>query len=710
MADVGYINPEVAKMYGKSYSELTAEEKKILHADSVRRAKLIKEREEDVLRNNRKAFADEAQMEKVLGALYKNCQKQILADVAETIAKVQKAGGDWSYANQSALTRSKGLFEQIAEQINTLGQKEELVFTQGLSGIYTDQFLRELYGLGQVQAVKANFNKLNPTYIKKTLDYPWSGAMFSDRLWNDKETLGKNLRAGLTQSMILGESIPQITERINKNINTSQYNAERLARTETKRVAYVAQSEIWEDNGVTELRYMCANRGNDSRICKICLADNGKVYKKGEEPTLPRHPNCRCTYVPVAKDTFEDNELNELTGSIRGAENYEKWRTAQEKKLKKEETTLNNADKNDNSLLSDFIPAKTLAEAEDFAKMLGVKYPVMKNMSIEVANELNKALLTLPDDVRPVFLGSSAGLEKYWGGKLPRSSKHYYGVTIEIFDGIHLGYEHGVDNITGYMVGMSSSYKSFAKITASKLQSQRLYMEKHAGHKWFFNEVGETTPYHEMGHIYANVKGLPSGFVEDAKKWAEYSKCDMLLNPSEAWAEAWADYYTGRKQAPEYIQVYIANVSSKIRSGATIKSLIAYEKDAIIEEKVEQFKKDLLLGNISTVISPQKQARHMLGTKEYENYIDRMQKARKGTYPSVFNSEYTLLDIQKKVSKHLGTGVIEVNADGSIQEFFDCDEVIGYYWDNKAGRYVETNRVQVKYSSKNIHIIPVKPL
>ena len=142
MAETGYINQEVAKMYGIPYSQLTPEQKRILHADSVRRAKLIKEREQDVLKNNRKAFEDEAKMEKVLGQIYRECQKEILADVAETIAKVQKAGGDWSYANQSALTRSRGLFEQIDEQIKKLGQKERLVFTQGLTGIYTDQFLR----------------------------------------------------------------------------------------------------------------------------------------------------------------------------------------------------------------------------------------------------------------------------------------------------------------------------------------------------------------------------------------------------------------------------------------------------------------------------------------------------------------------------------------------------------------------------------------
>lgn len=331
MTNVGYINKEVAKMYGIPYSELTPEQKKILHEDSVRRAKLIKEREEAVLKNNLKAFEDEAKMEKVLASIYASCQKEILASVTETIAKVQKAGGEWSYANQSALTRSRGLFEQIGEQIKVLGQKEQITFRQGLSNIYTDQFLRQVYDLGQSITVKANFNRLNSALIQKTLDYPWSGAMFSDRLWQDKERLGRNLRVGLTQSMILGEGIPQITDRINKGIDTARYNAERVARTETKRVTYCAHDDVYKDTGVEELRYRCAN-GGDSRTCQYCRADNGKVFKRGEEPTLPRHPNCRCVYIPVVSDTFEDNELNELTGSVRGAENYEKWREAEAKK------------------------------------------------------------------------------------------------------------------------------------------------------------------------------------------------------------------------------------------------------------------------------------------------------------------------------------------------------------------------------------------
>lgn len=329
-----YVNEAVRKMYGIPLSQLTPEQREILRQDGIRRAKLIDERQKDFMRNNKRAFEDAEKLNKVLASIYGSCQKEILGNVAETIAKVKKAGGEWSYANQSVLTRSRGLFEQINKELIKLGKQENTVFRTNLQNIYTDQFLRTVYTLGQTQTVKSSFNMLNPRLIQDTLDYPWSGAMFSDRLWLDKDRLGRNLRVGLTQSMILGEDMDRIADRVGANINTSKYNAMRVARTETKRVAYSSQAAAFEDQNVGEVRYMAANNGGDSRTCNLCREDHGKVYKLGEEPSLPRHPNCRCWYIPVVKDTFEDNELNELTGSIRGAENYEKWKEKEAARIK----------------------------------------------------------------------------------------------------------------------------------------------------------------------------------------------------------------------------------------------------------------------------------------------------------------------------------------------------------------------------------------
>ena len=94
-----------------------------------------------------------------------------------------------------------------------------------------------------------------------------------------------------------------------------------------------------------------------------------------------------------------------------------------------------------------FVPAKTVNEAEKYAEKLGVKYPEYNKLPLDTANELNRALETLPKDIRPVFVGDSKTLEEYYGSKLPRTSNHYYGVHIESLDGMRLGR----DPITGMM-------------------------------------------------------------------------------------------------------------------------------------------------------------------------------------------------------------------------------------------------------------------
>lgn len=220
---------------------------------------------------------------------------------------------------------------------------------------------------------------------------------------------------------------------------------------------------------------------------------------------------------------------------------------------------------------STFVPAKTVEEAQSVAKSMGVPYAKYEKLPLDTANRMNEALTKLPDDVRPIFVGDSVTLEQYWGGKLPRSSTKYYGVTIDTFDGLHFGWNEALGrmdydlNAHGQMVGISSSYKKASKVTLAKKEFNSRYASKYEGHTWFFNESGETVPDHEMGHVYEHVKGLPNGFETVAKKWAEDSKCDMLANPKEAWSEAWASYHTGIniEKVPDDVLEFIRKASEK---------------------------------------------------------------------------------------------------------------------------------------------------
>lgn len=78
------------------------------------------------------------------------------------------------------------------------------------------------------------------------------------------------------------------------------------------------------------------NTGSDL-MCTCPFHANGKEHNPSCGVLLQQKvTNCRCVYIPVVSDTFEDNELNELTGSVRGAENYEKWRVEQDEQLKQQ--------------------------------------------------------------------------------------------------------------------------------------------------------------------------------------------------------------------------------------------------------------------------------------------------------------------------------------------------------------------------------------
>lgn len=195
--------------------------------------------------------------------------------------------------------------------------------------------------------------------------------------------------------------------------------------------------------------------------------------------------------------------------------------------------------------------------------------------------------------------------------------------------------------VQGQMVGISKKFNSADKITKNKVTEQKRYVQKHEN-RWFFNEDGKSTPYHEMGHVYEDVKGLPDGFERDAERWWHECKCDMLKNPKEAWSEAWGAYHTGNEELPDYIAKYIEEATAKpiakkfgsdiIDSGAISGALtdkndpwyIKREKHAsIYYESIRNSKKEPIVKTISR------------NSGFSESYISKV-------YDHIFTNEYEL--------------------------------------------------------------------
>jgi len=489
----------------------------------------------------------------------------------------------------------KRLRTQLEGILEGLHINEYKTINKYLKKSYTDAFVGTMYDMHKqgiplvipidqnaaVKAIQLDTKLTERKAYKNPNDPDGEHVTLYESLGVDVSKLKTTIRHEITRGIASGMETKDIARNISEVARIPLNRAKTIARTEAHRIQQASSEDARQEakakgadvvkqwDATLDGSVRSSHRALDGQIREVeepFQYGNKTAMYPGDFGIAGEDCNCRCIALTRARAALDEEELEQLKkrAEFFKLDKAEDFKEFEGKYLKAAEQVSNEVQ---------FVPAKSIKEAETYAKSHGVKYADYSKLPLETANALNQALTTLPDDVRPVFMGASSTLEQYWGGKLPRGSKQYYGVTIETHDGIHLGYGNGVDFETeGYMVGISSSYKTADKITKAKEAEQARYYDRH-GRKWFYNVSGETTAAHEMGHVYAHVKGLPKGFEEAAARWAKEAECDMLKKPSEAWAEAWAAYHTGSNTLPDYIQDFIAPVSGNKKPAKAAKPL-----------------------------------------------------------------------------------------------------------------------------------------
>ena len=610
----------------------------------------------------------------------------------------------------------RNLQKQLNAFLNDLNNEQYKSINDYIEHSYEGGYVATMYDIAQ-QGVPIIAPIDQKKVIKAmSIDSKISKTLY-EKLGEDVNVLKKRIANNISRGIAAAESYEVIARNIANDSNVGFNKAMRIARTEGHRVhqqaAFDAQ-HVAKDKGADVVKQW--NSVLDGRVRTTHRKLDGQLRevdepfemdgKKAMHPSGFGRPeediNCRCVMLQRARWALDDDELETLKerAAFHGLDKAEDFEDFKKKYLKAAAEEVVTMPKG-------FIPAKTIEEAQKVAQDAGVKYAIYNDLPLETANLLNEALLTIPKDARPVFVGSSKTLEAYRGGKLPRTSKNYYGVSV-YQDGIRLGMNKYDFDTYGNMIGISSHYKTADKITKAKEVAQEAYVKAH-GNKWFFNIDGRATAFHEMGHAYADKYGLPEGFERVAERWAKESGCDMLKKASEAWAEAWGAYHIGNPDLPDYISEFIEKAATKANK-SVLKGSIMFDEDGIINKKIEQFRKDFEAGKISTKISFQKQSKHRQGRKEFEDYKERM-FAKIGKYPSYVREDLTNKDLEELVVSKL-RGNVQINGNDEYREFVKCDEVIGSYYDKAKGEYVPTRTAQVKYAlgGKNIHVIPVKDL
>lgn len=126
----------------------------------------------------------------------------------------------------------------------------------------------------------------------------YHGATYSARIWGDMDSLKYELDSILSRGMLMGENPNKNSQRlmklVDKSVNNAKNVVQRLARTESSRVADEYSRQLYREQGYDKLEWIA-----EPTACNICKKLDGKVFEFDKTPECPAHPNCYCSVIPA---------------------------------------------------------------------------------------------------------------------------------------------------------------------------------------------------------------------------------------------------------------------------------------------------------------------------------------------------------------------------------------------------------------------------
>ncbi|MCC0643837.1 MULTISPECIES: minor capsid protein [unclassified Clostridioides] len=235
------------------------------------------------------------------------------------------------------ISRLEALKLKIRHQVEVLYSKEYEDVNTLITNTYKDSYYHTAFeaqkGIGIGLAIAMiSLNKIN-----KKVSNPWTtdGITFGNRIWNKhRPRLISELDKGIKQTLINGVSPGDLTNKTNKNFNTSKEEAKLLVKSELAFFSSASQRDCFNSLGVEKYEIVSAL---DSRVCeKRCSPLDGKViemkYYEIGITAPPFHPRCRCVVVPYfdGEESYraareEDGEIYYVPSSMKYNEWYKEY-------------------------------------------------------------------------------------------------------------------------------------------------------------------------------------------------------------------------------------------------------------------------------------------------------------------------------------------------------------------------------------------------
>lgn len=393
-----YINSRLTKAYSKVSKELEEEISELYKKLDKSRA-LLSQSKEKLLTSSEASEIKELLklLEKEKAKLLEAAElpEEIVKNIEENIKLIEESLKLKS--TNGYITHLELMNERINSLALSVANENQINMYGFLSSQYKDNYFRGVFRVQQGIGFGKDFISPNTKVVQGIIMKKFAGSSFSKRIWKDANKLATTLKDTLTNGLIRGESIEQMTKRLLTRIDASKSHARTLIRTESARIYEEATKESYKECGIEKYIYLATLDRKTSLICQELDMKSFPLDKaKAGENYPPMHPNCRSTTMADTKPLKRlargsDGKNYTVDGNLSYKEWYEGLSSDEQGRMKLENRKDANKkkDKEEYNELKKYVQKRKMS----FNEFLNIKY----NDDKTKYNEMKVIIPTIED-------------------------------------------------------------------------------------------------------------------------------------------------------------------------------------------------------------------------------------------------------------------------------------------------------------------------
>ncbi|MPL94044.1 hypothetical protein SDC9_40192 [bioreactor metagenome] len=245
---------------------------------------------------------------KYVQELYREASKRMKTEIDALFAQIIDSGAEsvtrtqlWQY------NKYKAILQQIDVDAGAIRTAQQKAVEQTIRKVFEDTIGTTMDALSGVGRWTYQTNAVIDQYLKT----PWSGELYSKRIWTNTQKMASDLKGHMEDMLIRGKTPAAVKKQLMADYGVSYEMADRLVMTETSNAYNTAALESYRAAGVKQVRYVPGPDEGRCERCRTYSLENKGIYDIDDAPHIPVHPRCRCRWVAVVDVEGRTKQIRE---------------------------------------------------------------------------------------------------------------------------------------------------------------------------------------------------------------------------------------------------------------------------------------------------------------------------------------------------------------------------------------------------------------